>query len=120
MLAGRESSPGLTERQTGILHSIVRAYIDTGEPVGSRTHFAHAQPGAQPGHYPERDGGSGRRRLSGAAAHLGRPRTHRQAFRDFAGTVSARPLSAADRDRIFDQMQSGEALKSASRSLRAC
>ena len=34
-----------------------------------------------------------------------------KAFRDFAGTVSARPLPAADRDHIFNQMQSGESLE---------
>ena len=33
MLSGRELSP----RERDILHLIVRAYIDTGEPVGSRT-----------------------------------------------------------------------------------
>ena len=39
--SGSEYSPGLTPglapRRRGILHSIVRAYIETGEPVGSRT-----------------------------------------------------------------------------------
>src|SRR5271169_1283285 len=33
MVPGRELSP----RERVILHSIVRAYIDTGEPIGSRT-----------------------------------------------------------------------------------
>ena len=33
LLSGKELSP----RERAILHSIVRAYIDTGEPVGSRT-----------------------------------------------------------------------------------
>ena len=34
-----------------------------------------------------------------------------KAFRDFAGAVPARPLPAADRDHIFNQMQSGESLE---------
>lgn len=34
-----------------------------------------------------------------------------KAFRDFAGTVTARPLPASDRDRIFSQMQSAESLE---------
>ena len=34
-----------------------------------------------------------------------------KAFRDFAGALSARPLSATDRERIFNQMQSGESLE---------
>src|ERR1700693_6652418 len=33
LLSGKELSP----RERAILHCIVRAYIDTGEPIGSRT-----------------------------------------------------------------------------------
>jgi len=43
-----------------------------------------------------------------------------KAFRSFAGAVSARPLSSADRDRIFNQMQAANRSKTELASRRAC
>jgi heat-inducible transcriptional repressor len=111
MLTGRESSPGLTERQRAILHSIVRAYIDTGEPIGSRTISRMRNLALSPATI--------RNVMADLAdeGYLAQPHTSAgrvptdRAFRDFAGSVTARPLPAADRDRIVAQMQSGESLE---------
>src|SRR5579859_521912 len=100
MLAGRQSNPGLTERQRAILHSIVRAYIDTGEPVGSRTISRMRNLALSPATI--------RNVMADLAdeGYLAQPHTSAgriptdQAFRDFAGSVTARPLPAADRERI--------------------
>ena len=106
-MAGRELSP----RERDILHLIVRAYIDTGEPVGSRTlsrlqHLALSPATIRNVMADLADDGF----LAQPHTSAGRVPTDK-AFRDFAGTVSAKPLPAADRDRIFSQMNSGESLE---------
>jgi heat-inducible transcriptional repressor len=111
VLAGRQSNPGLTERQRAILHSIVRAYIDTGEPVGSRTISRMRNLALSPATI--------RNVMADLAdeGYLAQPHTSagriptEEAFRDFAGSVTARPLPAADRERIFSRMQAGESFE---------
>ncbi|HYA18207.1 MAG TPA: heat-inducible transcriptional repressor HrcA [Bryobacteraceae bacterium] len=110
-MSGRESSPGLTERQRLILHSIVRAYIDTGEPIGSRTISRMRNLALSPATI--------RNVMADLAdeGYLAQPHTSagrvptEQAFRDFAGSVTARPLPASDRERVVAQMQSSESLE---------
>lgn len=105
------SGTELTPRKQTILHSIVRAYIDTGEPVGSRTISRMRSLALSPA--------TVRNVMADLAddGYLAQPHTSAgriptgKAFRDFAGTVPARPLPAADRDHIFSQMQSGESLE---------
>ena len=107
LLSGRELSP----REREILHLIVRAYIDTGEPVGSRTISRMRHLSLSPATI--------RNVMADLAddGYLAQPHTSAgriptdKAFRDFAGTVSGQPLPAADRERIFNQMQSGESLE---------
>ena len=106
-LAGRE----LSQRERDILHLIVRAYIDTGEPVGSRTlsrmrHLSLSPATIRNVMADLSDDGF----LTQPHTSAGRVPTDK-AFRDFAGSVSAKPLSIADRDRIFNQMNSGESLE---------
>ncbi|MES1262417.1 MAG: heat-inducible transcriptional repressor HrcA, partial [Acidobacteriota bacterium] len=101
----------LSSRERDILHLIVRAYIDTGEPVGSRTlsrlrHLALSPATIRNVMADLAEEGY----LAQPHTSAGRVPTDR-AFRDFAGTVSGTPLSATDRDRIFSQMQSGESLE---------
>ena len=107
LLSGRELSP----RERDILHLIVRAYIDTGDPVGSRTlsrmrHLSLSPATIRNVMADLADDGF----LAQPHTSAGRVPTDK-AFRDFAGTVSAQPMPAADRDRIFNQMHSGESLE---------
>lgn len=105
--SGRELSP----REQTILHSIVRSYIETGEPVGSRTISRMRSLALSPATI--------RNVMADLAdeGYLAQPHTSAgriptgKAFREFAGNVSARPLSALDRDRIFNQMASAETLQ---------
>ncbi|HEY3825544.1 MAG TPA: heat-inducible transcriptional repressor HrcA [Bryobacteraceae bacterium] len=107
LLAGKELSP----RERAILHSVVRAYIDTGEPIGSRTISRMRSLALSPATI--------RNVMADLAedGYLAQPHTSAgrvptgKAFRDFAGNVSARPLPAADCDHIFKEMQSGESLE---------
>src|SRR5579862_4455082 len=107
LLSGKELSP----REREILHSIVRAYIDTGEPVGSRTISRMRNLALSPATI--------RNVMADLAddGYLAQPHTSAgriptgEAFRDFADSVTARPLPAADRERIFARMQSGESLE---------
>src|ERR1700683_2501162 len=107
LLSGKE----LSARERAILHSIVRAYIDTGEPIGSRTISRMRSLALSPATI--------RNVMADLAeeGYLAQPHTSAggnptgKAFRDFAGTVPARPLAAAERDRIYNQMQSGENLE---------
>jgi heat-inducible transcriptional repressor len=106
-LSGRSLSP----REKEILHLIVRAYIDTGEPVGSRTlsrmrHLSLSPATIRNVMADLADDGY----LAQPHTSAGRVPTDR-AFRDFAGTVSAKPLPAADNERIFNRMNSGESLE---------
>src|SRR5580700_5084347 len=108
---GKELSPALSTREQAILHSVVRAYIDTGEPVGSRTISRMRSLTLSPATI--------RNVMADLAddGYLAQPHTSAgriptgKAFQDFAGTVPARPLSEADRDHIFKEMQSGESLE---------
>ena len=101
----------LSSREQAILHSIVRSYIDTGEPVGSRTISRMRDLALSPATI--------RNVVADLAdeGYLAQPHTSAgriptgKAFRDYAGAVPSRPLPAADRDRIFNQMQSGESLE---------
>ncbi|HWF11813.1 MAG TPA: heat-inducible transcriptional repressor HrcA [Bryobacteraceae bacterium] len=101
----------MSPRERVILHSIVRAYIDTGEPVGSRTLSRLRDLPLSPATI--------RNVMADLAdnGYLAQPHTSAgrvptgQAFRDFAGTVPARPLAVADRDHILKEMQSGESLE---------
>ena len=105
------SGRSLTPREKDILHLIVRAYIDTGEPVGSRTisrmrHLSLSPATIRNVMADLADDGY----LAQPHTSAGRVPTDR-AFRDFAGTVSAKPLPAADTERIFNRMNSGESLE---------
>ena len=107
MLTGRT----LSQRERVILHSIVRAYVDTGEPVGSRTISRLRSLTLSPA--------TVRNVMADLAdeGYLAQPHTSagriptEMAFRDFAGTLTAGPLPAADRERILQQMQTGESLE---------
>src|SRR5215469_3445272 len=106
-LSGRELSP----REREILHLIVRAYIDSGEPVGSRTLSRLRSLSLSPATIRNvmadlADDGF----LAQPHTSAGRIPTER-AFRDFAGGVPAKPLPAADSERIFVQMSACESLE---------
>src|SRR5690242_11729143 len=98
------SGKQLSAREQTILHSIVRSYIDTGEPIGSRTisrmrHLALSPATIRNVMADLAEGGY----LAQPHTSAGRVPTGK-AFRDFAGTVSAKPLPMVDQDRIFSQM----------------
>jgi len=106
-LSGRELSP----RERDILHLIVRAYIDSGEPVGSRTVSRLRTLSLSPATI--------RNVMADLAddGYLAQPHTSagriptEKAFRDFADGVPAKPLPAADSERILAQMSSCESLE---------
>jgi heat-inducible transcriptional repressor len=89
----------------------VRAYIDTGEPIGSRTISRVQSRALSPATI--------RNVMADLAdcGYLAQPHTSAgriptgRAFLDFAGTVTAKPLPAADRGRILSRMRSGESLE---------
>ncbi len=106
---------GLSARQRAILHSIVGTYIETGEPIGSRT-ISRAV--------------ARMRSLSLSPAtirnvmadladegYLTQPHTSAgrvptgKAFQDYAGAVPSRPLPESDCTRILQEMRSGESLE---------
>src|ERR1017187_5411875 len=101
----------LTARERTILHQIVGAHIESGEPVGSRTlaRLRHLSLSAA----------TIRNVMADLAdeGYLAQPHTSAgriptdKAFRSFAGTVSPKPMSAPERERIFSQMNSGESLE---------
>lgn len=103
----------LSQREQVILHSIVRSYVDTGEPVGSRTvsRLRNLTLALSPA--------TVRNVMADLAdeGYLAQPHTSagriptEKAFRDFAGTLTAGQLPAADRERIYQQMQHGESLE---------
>jgi len=106
-LSGRSLSP----REKEILHTIVRAYIETGEPVGSRTISRMRDLSLSPATI--------RNVMADLAddGYLAQPHTSAgriptdRAFREFAGTVAAKPLSNSDKERIFNQMSAAESLE---------
>jgi heat-inducible transcriptional repressor len=101
----------VSPRERTILHSIVRAYIDNGEPVGSRTISRMRSLALSPATI--------RNVMADLAdnGYLAQPHTSAgriptgKAFQDFAGAVPSGPLPAADRQLILQQMQSGENLE---------
>jgi heat-inducible transcriptional repressor len=105
--AGRDLSP----REKEILHLIVRAYIETGEPVGSRTLSRMRDLSLSPATI--------RNVMADLAedGYLAQPHTSAGrvptdlAFRDFAATVTAKPMPSADQERIYSRMRSGESLE---------
>jgi len=107
MLSQRE----LTPRERDIMHLIVREYIDTGEPVGSRTLSRLGPVALSPATI--------RNVMAdlSEAGYLSQPHTSAgriptdKAFRDFAFAVEPKPLSPVDRDRILNQMRNGETLE---------
>jgi heat-inducible transcriptional repressor len=117
LVSGKKLSPGLSTRERAILHSIVRAYIDTGEPIGSRT---ISRMRSQHGQDKVDLSPATIRNVMAALAengYLAQPHTSAgrvptgRAFQDFAGAVPSRPLPEADCDRILQEMQSGESLE---------
>lgn len=106
-----EFSPGLSARERTILHSIVQAYIDTGEPIGSRTISRMRDLALSPATI--------RNVMAdlAEAGYLAQPHTSAgrvptgKAFQDFAGAVPSLPLPEAQCDRILHEMQSGESLE---------
>jgi heat-inducible transcriptional repressor len=101
----------LSVRENEILHHIVRAYIEHGEPVGSRTlsrlqHLALSPASIRNVMADLADEGY----LSQPHTSAGRIPTEK-AFRSFATTVSARPLPMAERDRIVSQINRAETLE---------
>ncbi len=107
LLSGKK----LSSRERAILHSIVRAYIDTGQPIGSRTISRMRSLALSPATIRNvmadlaEDGYLAQPHTSAGRVPTGR------AFQDFAGTVTSRPLPVADCDHILKQMQSGESLE---------
>ena len=104
--AGRE----LSAREREIVNLIVCAYIETGEPVGSRTisrmrHLSLSPATIRNVMADLADDGF----LAQPHTSAGRVPTDK-AFRSFASSVSAKPLSSPERDRIFSQMNSAESL----------
>ena len=107
LLSGRELSP----REREILHLIVRAYIDTGDPVGSRTLSRMRHLSLSPATI--------RNVMADLAddGFLTQPHTSAGRYRPIKPSgilrvaVSGQPLPTADRDRIFNQMYSGKSLE---------
>ena len=107
LLSGNELSP----RERTILHAVVRAYIDTGEPIGSRTISRLQDLSLSPATI--------RNVMADLAdeGYLAQPHTSAgriptiKAFRAFAGNLTARPLPESDRQHIFTEMHSGETLE---------
>src|ERR1700679_4028535 len=101
----------LKSRYREILIAIVRSYIETGEPVGSRTISKLREDSLSPATI--------RNVMADLAdeGYLAQPHTSAgrvptgKAFRDFAGAVPSRPLPVADCDHILKEMQSGESLE---------
>ena len=105
------SGKQLNTREREILHLIVLAYIENGEPVGSRTlsrlrHLALSPATIRNVMADLADDGY----LAQPHTSAGRIPTDK-AFRDFAGTVSGKPLPTSDQDRIVSQMNLGESLE---------
>ncbi len=101
----------LTHREREILHSVVRAYIDDGEPVGSRTisrfpHFNLSPATIRNVMADLADQGY----LAQPHTSAGRIPTER-AFRDFVAGLPSKPLPFADRERITNQLGSAASIE---------
>ena len=101
----------LNAREREILHSIVRSYIDNGEPIGSRTISRMSSMRLSPA--------SIRNVMADLAdaGYLAQPHTSAgrvptgRAFQDFVASVSPRPVAAGERERIFARFHNGESLE---------
>jgi heat-inducible transcriptional repressor len=101
----------LTARERTILHQIVGAHIESGEPVGSRTlarlrHLSLSPATIRNVMADLADDGY----LAQPHASAGRVPTDK-AFQDFAASVPARPMAPAERQRIYARMQSANSLE---------
>lgn len=101
----------LSVRERTILHQIVGAHIESGEPVGSRTlarlrHLSLSPATIRNVMADLADDGY----LAQPHASAGRVPTDK-AFRDFAASVPARPLPHAERQHIYSRMQSAGSLE---------
>ncbi len=101
----------LTARERAILHQIVNAHIESGEPIGSRTLARLRHLSLSPATI--------RNVMADLAdeGYLAQPHTSAgrvptdKTFRDFAASVPTRPLPHADRKRIYTRMQSAVSLE---------
>ncbi len=98
------SGETLSGREREILHSIIRSYIETGEPVGSRTLSRIGHGALSPA--------SIRNVMADLAdqGYLAQPHTSagriptEKAYRFYVKSLTAKPLSAADRERVVAQL----------------
>src|SRR6266853_3283811 len=94
----------LNFRYREILSSIVRAYIETGEPVGSRTLSKRCHDTLSPA--------SIRNVMADLAdeGYLSQPHTSAgriptdKAFRSYVKSLTARPMAAADAARVYSEL----------------
>ncbi|HVW07038.1 MAG TPA: heat-inducible transcriptional repressor HrcA [Bryobacteraceae bacterium] len=107
-----EPVPGqLSVRERTILHEIVGAHIESGEPVGSRTLARLRHLSLSPATIRNvmadlaEDG-----YLAQPHASAGRVPTEK-AFRDFAASLPPKPLAHADRLRLYSRIQSAGSLE---------
>jgi heat-inducible transcriptional repressor len=105
------STEQLSLREREILHSIVRSYIENGEPIGSRTISRMASVRLSPA--------SIRNVMADLsdAGFLAQPHTSAgrvptaSAFQDFAASMSPRPMAVNERERIFARFQNRESIE---------
>ena len=98
-------------RQQEILHSIVRAYIETGEPVGSRTLSKRRQNTLSPA--------SIRNVMADLAdeGYLAQPHTSagrvptEKAFRSYVQSLTARPMARAEAELVRAELSEAETLE---------
>src|SRR6185295_5294026 len=101
----------LNFRYQDILTSIVRAYIDTGEPVGSRTLSKRRQNTLSPA--------SIRNVMADLAdeGYLSQPHTSagrvptEKAFRSYVQSLTARPMAPAEAERVRAELGEAETLE---------
>lgn len=114
-LPATSAGSALAARHRAILHAVVREYIDSAEPVGSRTISKHGDLPLSPATIRNvmadlADAGY----LSQPHASAGRVPTER-AFRDFADALvlkpHSHPLGHADRERIHSAIGSAESIE---------
>ena len=94
----------LNAREQEILHSIVRAYIQTGEPVSSRSIARRRSNALSPA--------SIRNVMADLAdeGYLSQPHTSAgrlptdKAFRCYVKSLTARPMAAADAARVYNEL----------------
>lgn len=101
----------LSVRERTILHQIVGAHIESGEPVGSRAlsrlrHLSLSPATIRNVMADLADDGY----LAQPHASAGRVPTDK-AFRDFAASLPARPLPHAERQRVYSRLQAASSLE---------